>query len=127
MKKHIKTLLILLCLLETTFSVAISPYDTDPPEQTTIELRGLLDANAGPNDILAYVDANAVRIVFNRSFGNVSISIYNATGTLFYSDTVNTAVQQHVIIPFITSSSGTYTLILENATGYADGDFEKQP
>ena len=62
---------------------------------------------------------------FNQSFGNVSISIYNAMGNMVYNTVSNTAVQQTVIIPFSNLASGTYTVVLTNANGYAEGDFER--
>lgn len=96
-----------------------------PPTAEAIELLGKLDYNAGPNDIEAGVTDNAVYICFNKDFGNVSISIYNAAGNLVYSTVVNTSVQQTVIIPFTFAASGTYTVELSSANGYADGDFER--
>ena len=80
--------------------------------------------NQSPNDIEAYADENYVYIYFHRSFGNVSLSLYNATGLLVYSDVVNTTVQQTVIIPITGTVDGTYTLVLENVNGYIEGEFE---
>lgn len=127
MKKHIKALLLVLFLLVTTFSVAVSPYNTDPPELTTIDIRGILDATAGPNDIEAYVDGDFLYVSFHRSFGNVSITLYNPNNLIIYSGVVNTAIQQLLVIPVSLNDEGIYTIVLENATGYADGDFEIQP
>ena len=41
------------------------------------------------------------------------------------SNVVNTAVQQQLVIPITDIVDGVYTVVLENATGYADGEFEK--
>lgn len=89
-----------------------------------IELRGDLATFVGPNAIEAGASDDAVYIGFNRSFGNVSISIYNSMGSVVYNTVVNTDVQQVVIIPF-TAASGSYTVELSNTHGYADGDFER--
>ena len=61
----------------------------------------------------------------HRLCGNVNISIYNGMGGLVYSTVVNTDVQQVFIIPFTSAASGSYTVELSNANGYADGDFQK--
>ena len=81
--------------------------------------------NVGPNAIIAGANDNSVYIGFNQSFGNVSISIYNGMGGLVYSTVVDTSVQSVVIIPFSSAASGSYTVELNSADGYADGDFEK--
>ena len=44
---------------------------------------------------------------------------------MVYNDVVNTAVQQQLVIPIAGLIDGVYTIVLENATGYADGEFEK--
>jgi len=96
-----------------------------PHEYDRVELHGLLATIAGPNGIEAGVSDDAVYIGFNQSFGNVNISIYNGMGGLVYNTVVNTDVQQVVIIPFTSAASGSYTVELSNANGYADGDFDK--
>ena len=91
-----------------------------------IDLRGSLMNGIGPNAIVAGASEDAVYIGFNQDFGLVNISIYNSLGGLAYSAVVNTSVQQVVIIPITTAASGTYTVELSNANGYADGDFEHE-
>lgn len=97
----------------------------DPPHgYDKINLQGTLMFGIDPNAIVAGVSDNDIYIGFNRSFGNVNISIYNDMGIIVYSTVVDTDVQQVVIIPF-SVASGTYTVELNNARGYADGDFER--
>lgn len=96
-----------------------------PNEYDRVELHGLLATIAGPNGIEAGASDDEVYIGFNQSFGNVNISIYNGMGGLVYSTLVNTDVQQVVIIPFSGVASGTYTVELSNANGYAEGDFDR--
>ena len=74
---------------------------------------------------MAGASDNAVYIGFNQDFGNVSITIYNGAGLVVYSTMVDTSVQQVVIIPITTAASGTYPVVLDNANGYAEGDFER--
>ena len=96
-----------------------------PTTAEAIELLGKLNYNAGPDDIEAGVTDNAVYICFNQDFGTVNITIYNGAGLVVYSTVVDTSVQQVVIIPITTAASGTYTVVLDNANGYAEGDFER--
>ena len=118
-----KTLL-LFCLCAFCLTATCDP--TDPPSNAqNIHLMGSLDYNAGPNDVEAYVDGYSVYVVFHRSFGNVSITLYDPFGLTLYSDVVDTTVQQLVVIPITGNNEGIYTIVLENATGYSDGDFER--
>lgn len=89
-----------------------------------IELKGDIFFGVGPNAIEAGASDDAVYIQFNQSFGNVDISIYSSSGALAYNTVVNTNVQTVVIIPFTAANTGSYTVFLENATGYAEGDFD---
>lgn len=97
-----------------------------PNEFELINLMGDLLFAVSPNSIEAGANDEAVYIGFNQDFGLVNISIYNSMGGLVYSAVVNTSVQQVVIIPITFATSGTYTVELSNAFGYADGDFEHE-
>ena len=97
-----------------------------PNEFELINLMGDLLFGVSPNAIEAGANDEAVYIGFNQDFGLVNISIYNSMGGLVYSAVVNTSVQQVVIIPITFATSGTYTVELSNAFGYADGDFEHE-
>ena len=72
----------------------------------------------------AYYYQNAIYISFTHSFGNVSISLYNTSHFLVYNDIFNTDVETLIVIPIIDNSYGTYTLVMESANGYAEGEFE---
>lgn len=119
-----KKLLVLLLLAVSLLGIS-STTDPPPSGADRIELMGLLDINHGPNDVEAFADQNFVYIYFHRNFGNVSIALYNPTGVMIYNDVVNTAVQQQLVIPITDLVDGVYTVVLENATGYVDGEFEK--
>ena len=122
MKKAL--VLVCFCVLSLTAKCII----TDPPTSAeSITLIGFLDVSAGPNDVTAYYYENAIYISFTRNFGNVSISIYNVSRMLIYNDIVNTDVEALIVIPFLNNSNGTYTLVLENTTGYAEGELNKEP
>jgi hypothetical protein len=90
-----------------------------------IILQGDLMYGNNPNAIEAGASDNAIYIQFNQNFGNVSITIYNGNNLVVYSTVVDTSVQQVVIIPFTTAAADTYTIVLNNANGYAEGDFDK--
>ena len=100
--------------------------DNVPHGYDVIVLHGTLMFGINPNSIVAGASDDAVYIGFNQDFGLVNISIYNSMGGLVYSAVVNTSVQQVVIIPITFATSGTYTVELSNAFGYADGDFEHE-
>ncbi|MBR3699878.1 MAG: DUF3244 domain-containing protein [Bacteroidales bacterium] len=117
--------LLLLFLLAIGLSGMCGTTDPPPTGADRIELKGLLDINHGPNDVEAYADQNFVYIYFHQNFGYVSVTIYGPNGLIVYSDVVNTAVQQQVIIPITGFIDGVYSVVLESVTGYADGEFEK--
>ncbi len=119
-----------LCIGETHAinTTSLAPINTweiaDPPQgYEKIHLHGTLMLGIGPNAVVAGANDEAVYIGFNQDFGLVNISIYNSLGGLAYSAVVNTSVQQVVIIPITFATSGTYTVELSNAFGYAEGDF----
>ena len=122
MKKAL--IVICFCVLSSTAKSIVS----DPPSTAeSILLIGVLDVSAGPNDVLAYYYENAVYISFIHNYGNVSISLYNTSHFLVYNDIFNTDVETVIYIPIIDNSYGTYTLVMESANGYAEGEFEIQP
>ena len=104
----------------------INKWDvTDPPAgYEIIDLQGSLLYGIGPNAVVAGASDDAVYIGFNEDCGNVSISIYSGIGNLVYSTVVDSGMQPVVIIPFSGFASGIYTVELNSANGYADGDFE---
>lgn len=134
MKKSI-ILLFGLCLfsLLTCFIQANNPKpvfliqtsNSVPHGYEEVELKGDLAYSAGPNAIEAGVNENSVYIQFNQDFGYVNVTIYNPNGQLIYNDVVNTSVQQLLVIPLTNYNEGIYTIILESAFGYAEGEFEK--
>jgi len=98
-------------------SSIINVEDNLPTDFETFELHG---------DLLLGVGRNAVCVHFSQSFGNVSVALHNEDGVLVYSTVVNTDVQQTLIIPLANNSgNGGYYLTLDNATGFAEGDFRK--
>ena len=99
--------------------------DNVPTGYEKIELHGDLLFGTGPNAIIAGANDNSVYLRFNQSFGNVHVLIYNITGSLIYSNLIDTSVQQTLIIPVFGVVHGTYSVVLNNANGYAEGDFER--
>ena len=87
-----------------------------PPNSTEIELKG---------DLMYGIGSDSVQVCFYQNFGYVSITLMGDTGSMIYSGTVNTAVQQTVYISIAGAPSGNYTIILDNVTGMAEGEFAK--
>ena len=109
--------------------VNMGVYDNHIPSGAEkIVLKGKLDYNAGPDDIEAGATQDAVYLYFGQSFGYVSVSLYSPEGHLVHSCVVDTSVQQYVTIPVANNSgNGAYYLALDAATGFAEGEFEKNP
>lgn len=133
MKLKLFTLIIFgFCSMVAMNAMSYSDYDIPeqivisdiPPNMTSIDLHGDLDCNAGPNSVEAYYNQNLVVVSFHQNFGYVSVILIGDGGAV-YNQTINTSVQQTVYIPLAGALSGRYTLILNNANGYAEGDFEK--
>ena len=125
-------LLCLFCLYVATVT-ANTPKSMEAVVETTdvphgydeIHLQGSLMYNAGPNAVEAGFNETSVYIQFNQNLGYVSVTIINPYGWTIYNDVVNTAVQQVLVIPISFTAEGIYTVILDNAFDYAEGDFEK--
>ena len=102
-------------------------YDNHiPTGAEKISMQGKLELSANPDDIEAGATRNAVYLYFNQNFGNGSISLYNPEGQLIYSNVVDTSVQRYVTIPIANNSgNGDYYLTLDNANGFAEGDFNR--
>ena len=95
-----------------------------PPNMTRIEMLGDFDFGSNPNAVEAYYNSNMVVVCFHQNLGYVNILLIGGGNTI-YNGNVNTAVQQTVYIPIAGTPSGNYTLILNNANGGYEGDFEK--
>jgi len=94
-----------------------------PHGYEVIELQGSLMYSCDPDAIEAGIGENDIYIHFNQNLETVSIYLYNDSGMLLYHNLVNTAIQQTVIIPINSAYNGSYYLEIDNATGYAGGDF----
>lgn len=126
------TLLVAFCALGLSVSIAkavtieTAPYFTTttdlPGIVEKIELQGDLMYSVGPNAINAGASKDAIYIEFKQSCGNVDIFIYNENGQQIYGTTVNTSVQQMVIIPISNMANNGYSIMLSNANGCAEGD-----
>ncbi len=126
------TLLVAFCAFSLCVSTANAVTMETAPSFTAItdlpgilekiELKGDLMYSVGPNAINAGASKDAIYIEFKQSCGNVDIFIYNENGQQIYGTTVNTSVQQMVIIPFSNTTDNGYSVMLSNANGCAEGD-----
>ena len=89
-----------------------------------IELQGDLVNSIGPNAIEAGASKDAIYIQFNQNVGNIDIFIYNENGLQVYYSTVNSSVQQLVVIPISYTTSHAFTVMLCTASSSAEGDFD---
>jgi len=114
------TLFVAFCTLSLCVSTAKAvTVETSPSFTTTtdlpgivekIELRGELMYSVGPNAINAGASKDAIYIEFKQN------------GQQIYGTTVNTSVQQMVIIPISNATNNGYSVMLSNANGCAEGD-----
>lgn len=100
--------------------------DNVPTGYEKIALHGSLMYGNNLNTIEAGANRTSIYLYFNQSFGNVNVLIYDSAGNLCYSGMLNTDGQQAFIIPIFSTASGTYYVVLDNANGYAEGDFNKE-
>ena len=101
----------------------VNVEDNVPTGYEIINLHGTLMLGIGPNAIDAGASRNSVYLRFNQSLGNVDVLIYDGAGNLRYSGVINTNVQQTIIIPVPGNNNGGFTVVLNNATGFAEGEF----
>ena len=126
------TLLVAFCAIVLCVSIAkASTIEKDPSFTTSIDLPGILEKidlqgdlmySVGPDAINAGASKDAIYIEFKQNCGNVDIFIYNENGQQIYGTTVNTSVQQMVIIPISNTTNNGYSIMLSNANGCAEGD-----
>ena len=129
------TLLIAFCAISLCVSTAKAvTIEAAPSFTTSIDLPGILEKidlqgdlmySVGPNAINAGASKDAIYIEFKQSCGNVDIFVYNENGQQIYGTTVNTSVQQMLIIPIVNITNNSFTVMLSNASGCADGAFNK--
>ena len=132
-----KTILLLICFcLFSPYALETQAHDLKPsfvqdnsidlpPGFDELVLQGNLLLNVGPYAIEAGYDGNSIYIQFNQNLGYVDVTIYNPGGLSVYCNVINTAIQQQLVIPFYDIDEGYYTIVVENAFGYANGEFEK--
>lgn len=123
-----------LCTLNvcTTKLVASSVTETylktekevGPDGDEKIEIRGTWSMTS-ESAITAKAGHNTVCLTFTQNIGHVNVSLYDGNGNLVYSGMVDTSAQRVVVIP-AGNSEGRCTLVVENASGYAEGDFERK-
>ena len=107
---------------------AANPFITHVTEKTVdgkekIDLQGSYSSLVSTTT--AKKNSNTVCLTFSQNIGYVSVTLIDGNGNLVYSGMVDTSVQRMVVIP-TSNSEGHCTLVVENAAGYAEGDFERK-
>jgi len=67
---------------------------------------------SGGDDITVETQGNMILASFYRDIGNVQVTFTNSTGGMVYETTINTSVQQRVLIPLSGLPSSKYTIHL---------------
>lgn len=129
MRKHFVTSLLLGFILFFAQSATFASIpdiqaitETDP-----INLRGEFRTGglrSGGDVITAEIQDGVILALFHKDIGNLLITITNEAHGTVYEVTVNTSVQQQVLIPLAGLPLGTYTITFSNGRGEMCGEFE---
>lgn len=111
------------------FNLVISSDEVDRKLEETPEflLQGRFNTDglrSGGDVITAEIKNDIIIALFNKDVGNLLVIITNGKSEIVYEATVNTSVQQQVIIPLSGLPSGTYTITYNNDRGEMWGDFK---
>ena len=107
---------------------AANPFIAHTPDKTVdgkekIDFQGTIPLTS--NAMKATANSNTVCLTFSQNIGYVSVTLIDGNGNLVYNGIVDTSAQRVVVIP-TGNSEGRCTLVVENAAGYAEGDFERK-
>lgn len=97
--------------------------ETDP-----INLRGALrtgDLRSGGDIISAEIQSGIIIALFHKDVGSLLVTITDGVSNTIYKATINTSVQQQVLIPLSGLPSGIYTITFNNERGEMWGKFDK--
>lgn len=105
-----------------SFLLSRQPTTTDP-----IYLIGEFETDglrSGGDAITAEIWGDAIAVAFHKDVGNLLVTITDEAHGTVYETTVNTSVQQQLMIPLSGLPSGTYTIAFSNERGEMRGEFE---
>lgn len=114
-----------ICTTKLTASVPKLYLKTGPDGDEKIEIRGTFSMTS-ESAITAKAGRNMVRLAFTQNIGLVNVSLYDDNGNLVYSCSVDTAVQKMAMLPTAGGHEGTYTIVVENTSDTAVGQFERR-
>ena len=126
MKKHSKTNLLILMFTFFFIQSATSISVQSTSETYPINLRGEFitgDLRSGGDIITAEIQDGVIVVSFNKDIGNLITSITYETYNSVYEATVNTSLQQQMLIPLSGFVFGTYVIKFSNEKGEICGEF----
>lgn len=127
--KHLFKLLLLLLIisfLPSTFTVQAKPEKEKNPS-STLTLKGLIQTKglrSGSDIISVTIMPSGAEVAFHKELEEVSVTLKNASGVIFYSTIINTETQSYLFIPFQGLTKGKYTILFKNERGKMWGEFE---
>jgi len=75
--------------------------------------------------IEACVNSSSLDVIFLEELGNIDVILYAESGSIIYSEIINTSVQQYLSIDVSDWDSGIYEIRFVNSDGkYMYGTFE---
>ncbi|WP_160150091.1 DUF3244 domain-containing protein [Parabacteroides sp. Marseille-P3160] len=128
-----KQLLLIMCagwlLLPTQVNsgIFLLPENTEITETDPIDLEGKFNTGglrSVVDPIIAQKQGNVIYITFIKQLGDILIALTDSENNQVYNVTVNTSVQQELIIPLSGLPEGVYTITFSNEKGMMYGDFE---
>ncbi len=117
------------CLLLSLVTVANPAYL--PGSKEKVRLKGSLGTISvkslpATEPVEVYYSDTAVEVMFNKSLGNLTITVTGKWGLTVYSNTVNATAGGSLMIPITNWNAGTYTVRITNGQGGClEGSFEK--
>lgn len=119
-----------ICTTKLAASSVTEPYlktekGIGPDGDEKIEIRGTWSMTS-ESAITAKANHNTVQLTFTQNIGCVNVMLYDDNGSLVYSCLIDTEVQKVTMLPITGSNEGTYTIVVENTSDTAVGEFERR-
>lgn len=129
MRRSIKFLFLTLCLMASVNSgFALSNDNRDHHEENELILQGQMNPLGRSRfqalPIHASFDSENLYVDFNVDLGNLTITIYSATGGVAHNETVYAQSNDGVQISLNGFAPGSYLVVFSNASGSMMGKFD---
>lgn len=131
MRKHFVLSMLTICFIlffAQSATIVSNSEINGITESDPINLRGSLrtgDLRSGGDVISAEIQSGVIIALFHKDVGSLLVTITDGVSNTIYEATINTSVQQQVLIPLSGLPSGIYTITFYNERGEMWGKFDK--